>query len=104
MLDYKSGKYEEITINDGTSADQSYMKQAVNLIGKGELAIYDLGYFDQNSMIDLDERGAYFLSRFNHRSNLYRLNEDGTWEKFQLEKELRKAARRRWIGAGKGRA
>ncbi len=95
MLDYKSGKYEEITINDGTSADQSYMKQAVNLIGKDELAIYDLGYFDQNSMIDLDERGAYFLSRFNHRSNLYKLKEDGTWEKFQLEKELRKVARKR---------
>jgi hypothetical protein len=95
MLDYKSGKYEEITIDDGISADQSYIKQAVKLIGPGELMIYDLGYFDQNSMIDLAEGGAYFLSRFNHRSNLYKRKEDGTWEKFQLEKELRKAARKR---------
>ncbi len=95
MLDYKSGKYEEITIDDGISADQSYIKQAVKLIGPGELVIYDLGYFDQNSMIDLAERGAYFLSRFNHRSNLYKRKEDGTWEKFQLEKELKKAARKR---------
>jgi hypothetical protein len=94
MLDYRSGKYEEIVIDDGISADQSYMKESVKLIGKGELLIHDLGYFDQNSMIDLAERGAYFLSRFNHRSNLYTWNEDGTWEKFQLEKELRKAARK----------
>ncbi len=67
MLDYKSGKYEEITIDDGISADQSYIKEAVKLIGKGELVIHDLGYFDQNSMIDLAEGGSYFLSRFNHR-------------------------------------
>ena len=94
MLDYKSGKYEEIVIDEGISADQSYIKKAVKLIGKGELLIYDLGYFDTNSMIDLSERGAYFLSRFNHRAGLYKRKEDGTWEKFQLEKELKKAFRK----------
>jgi hypothetical protein len=94
MLDYKSGRYEEIVIDDGVSADQSYIKEAVKLIGEGELLIYDLGYFDTNSMIDMAERGAYFLSRFNHRTGLYEQKEEGTWEKFSLEKELRKAARR----------
>jgi len=94
MLDYKSGTYEKITIDDGISADQSYMKQAVQLIGNGELLIYDLGYFVHDSMIDLSERGAYFLSRFNHRSNLYKPQESGTWEKFQLEQELKKAFRK----------
>jgi len=60
----------------------------VNLVGSGELIIYDLGYFDTNCiMIDLAERGAYFLSRFNHRAGLYKKNEDGTFEKFDLEKE-----------------
>jgi len=53
MLDYNSGKYEEIVIDEGISADQSYIKQAVKLIGPGELLIHDLGYFDTNSMIDL---------------------------------------------------
>ena len=94
MLDYKSGKYEEIVITEGVSPDQSYMKQAVKLIGPGELMLYDLGYFHQNSMIDLAERGAYFLSRFNHRSNLYTKKADGTREKFQIEKELKKTYRR----------
>ncbi len=94
MLDYKSGKYEEIVITEGISADQSYMKEAVKLIGSGELLLYDLGYFHQNSMIDLAERGAYFLSRFNHRTGVYTKKADGTWEKFQIEKELKKAYRR----------
>ena len=94
MLDYNSGQYEEIVIDEGISADQSYIKQAVQLICPGELLIYDLGYFDTNSMIDLAERGAYFLSRFNHRAGLYQEKEDGRWEKFQLEKELKKAFRK----------
>ena len=93
MLDYKSGKYEEIVITEGISADQSYMKQAVKLIGPGELLLYDLGYFVQDSMIDLAERGSYFLSRFNHRTGLYTKKADGTQEKFQIEKELKKAYR-----------
>jgi len=94
MLDYKSGKYEKITIKDGKSADQSYVKEAVELVGKGELIIHDLGYFDTNSMMDLAEKGAYFLSRFNHRANLYKKMEDGTFEKFDLEKELKKASKK----------
>ncbi len=93
MLDYKSGKYEEIVITDGISADQSYMKQVVKLIGPGELLLYDLGYFVQDSMIDLAERGAYFLSRFNHRTSLYTKKADGTFEKFHIEKELEKSYR-----------
>lgn len=92
MLDYKNGKYEKIIIDEGKSADQSYIKEAVKLIGKGELLIYDLGYFDTNSMIDLAERGAYFLSRFNHRAGLYKRNEDGSWETFDLQKELTNVA------------
>jgi hypothetical protein len=94
MLDYKSGKYEEITIKDGKSADQSYIKEAVKLVGSGELIIYDLGYFDTNSMMDLAEKGSYFLSRFNHRANLYKKKADGTFEKFDLEKELKKASQK----------
>jgi hypothetical protein len=91
QLDYKSGQYEKITIEEGKSADQSYIKEAVNLIGKGELLIYDPGYFGTNSMIDLSERGAYFLSRFNHRAGLYTKKEDSSFEKFDLEEELKEA-------------
>ncbi len=94
MLDYKSGKYEKIVIQAGKSADQSYMKEALKLVGSGELIIYDLGYFDTNCMMDLADRGAYFLSRFNHRAGLYKKKEDGTFEKFDLEQELKKASKK----------
>ncbi len=94
MLDYKSGKYEKITIKEGKSADQSYIKEALKLVGQGEMIIYDLGYFDTNCMMDLAEKGSSFLSRFNHRANLYKKMKDGTFETFDLEKELKKASKK----------
>jgi hypothetical protein len=94
VLDYKSGKYERIDIKEGKSADQSYMEEAVKLVGPSDLMIFDLGYFDMKRMIDIAERGSYFLCRFNHRANLYTKKPDGTIEKFDLEKELKKAAKK----------
>ncbi len=64
MLDYRNGKYEEIIIDDGTSADQSYIKEAVKLIGPGELMIYDLGYFDLLTLLVLTLRVFRLLNDF----------------------------------------
>jgi hypothetical protein len=93
MLDYKHGRYESIAITDGTSPDQSYIDEAIKRVNPGELLIDDLGYFKQEAVMDIDQRGAYFLCRFNHRNNLYR-EEDGKLVKFDLLVELKKAQRK----------
>jgi hypothetical protein len=93
MLDYKSGKYESIAITDGTSPDQNYIDEAIKRVNPGELLIDDLGYFKQEAVIDIDQRGAYFLCRFNHRNNLYK-EEDGKLVKFDLLVELNKAQKK----------
>ena len=90
MLDYKSGRYESIAITDGISPDQNYIDEAIERVNPGELLIDDLGYFKQEAVMDIDERGAYFLCRFNHRNDLYK-EEDGKLVKFGLMSELRKA-------------
>jgi hypothetical protein len=87
MLDYKSGNYESIFITDGTSPDQNYIDEAIERVNPGELLIDDLGYFKQEAVMDIDQRGAYFLCRFNHRNNLYK-EEDGKLVKFDLMSEL----------------
>jgi len=87
MLDYKSGKYESIVITDGISPDQNYIDKAIERVNPGELLIDDLGYFKQEAVMDIDQRGAYFLCRFNHRNNLYK-EEDGKLVKFDLMSEL----------------
>jgi hypothetical protein len=93
MLDYKSGKYESIVITDGISPDQNYIDEAIKRVNPGELLIDDLGYFKQEAVMDIDQRGAYFLCRFNHRNNLYK-EEDGKLVKFELMSELKKAQKK----------
>ena len=93
MLDYKSGGYESIFITDGTSPDQNYIDEAIERVNPGELLIDDLGYFKQEAVMDIDQKGAYFLCRFNHRNNLYQ-REDGKLVKFNLIVELRKAQKK----------
>lgn len=91
MLDHKSGKYESIVITDGIKSDRGYIDEAVKQLGAGDLLIDDLGYSKQEAMMDISARGAYFLSRFNHRTGLYQQTEDGSLGKFDLVKELKKA-------------
>ena len=90
MLDYNSGKYESIAITDGTSPDQNYVDEAIKRLNPGELLLDDLGYFKQEAVMDVDQRGAYFLCRFNHRNNLYK-KVDGKLVKFVLMSELKQA-------------
>jgi hypothetical protein len=92
MLDYKSGRYESIAITDGISPDQNYVDEAIKKLNPGELLIDDLGYFKQEAIMDIDQRGAYFLCRFNHRNNLYK-EEDGRLVKFDLMSELKRVQR-----------
>lgn len=91
MLDYKSGEYESIAITDGTTPDRSYIDEAVKQINAGDLLIADLGYSKQAAMIDISERGGYFLGRLDHRLGLYTQTEDGSLEKFDLVKALKKS-------------
>jgi hypothetical protein len=87
MLDYKSGRYESIAITDGISPDQNYIDEAMEKLSPGELLIDDLGYFKQEAVMDIDQRGSYFLCRFNHRNNLYK-EVAGNLVKFSLMSEL----------------
>jgi len=91
MLDYKSGTYESIVLTDGIDPDQSYIDKAVNLIGEKELAIEDLGYFKQEAMMDISEKGAYFLSRYNHRTGIYTKDEEVRLVRFDIVETLKKA-------------
>ena len=90
MLDYKNGKYENISITDGISPDQNYIDEAIKRLNSGELLIDDLGYFKQEAVMDIDQKGAYFLCRFNHRNDLY-TEKDSNLVKFDLMNELMQA-------------
>jgi len=98
ILDYKSGSYESIVITDGIDPDQCYIDKAVELIGSKELLLDDLGYFKQESMMDISDKGSYFLSRYNHKTGLYIQTEDNLTEDnlvdFDIFQELKNSIER----------
>ena len=62
----------------------------MKLIGSKELIIDDLGYFKQEAMMDISEKGSYFLSRHNHRTGLY-IQIEGNLVHFDIVQELKKS-------------
>lgn len=90
MLDYKHGEYVNISPTDGVTPDHAYIKEAVKLLRKGDLAIFDLGYSNKSAMLDIESQEAYFLCRLNHQLGLYTEDEAGNLVKFDLVKELKK--------------
>lgn len=63
MLDYTNGQIKQVEILEGRKNDQSYVEY-LEQIEKGSLHLQDLGYFKILSLIKIQEKGGYFISRF----------------------------------------
>lgn len=81
--DLKSSQFFYL-IEDGTCPDNLYKNNFINEIGPGDLTIKDLGYFNIRTFIDLDQRGAYYLSRMKSGVSLFVKDEDGNLVEFDL--------------------
>lgn len=85
LFDWTNNKLTNIDITPATKNDQGY-KDHLRHLQKGSLLLQDLGYFDTNSFKDINDKGAYFISRFKSNTNLYSYNntESGDYEPFNL--------------------
>jgi len=61
--DFLKGEIEDIFLTDGVSQDNKYKLGATESIVTNALYMRDLGYFDLQHFIKLDEKEAYFLSK-----------------------------------------
>jgi hypothetical protein len=57
-------------LQDGTSSDNSYQNNFVELFNKDDLLLRDLGYFNLRGLEELDEKGTYFLSRLHPQNGI----------------------------------
>ncbi len=80
VYDYLNQIISRLDFKEGVRSDQGY-KDYLEDISSGDLLIADLGYFAPNSFKIIDERKAYFLSRYKADTNLY---EPDTNEKIDL--------------------
>ena len=73
--EYLSGRIEALEVEAACVPDQN-CDLPQNLSRAGDLAIFDLGYFDQERFAELAAKGSYFLSRLQNQVALYREQAD----------------------------
>jgi hypothetical protein len=69
-IDYLTGQWVALEMEAGKSPDQNSdlpLKQAV----AGSLNLFDLGYFKQERLRDIDAQAAYFVSRYQAQTAVY---------------------------------
>jgi len=70
--DYLNAQLQSLSIHEGIEPDQSdpgLLAQAV----ADALLIFDLGYFDQHDLKQINDQGAYFVTRYQSQTGLYDL-------------------------------
>jgi len=72
VLDLLSETYVDFDITPFTRNDQRAATEIIDIISAGDLIIRDLGYFVPQVFHTIKGKGAYFLSRYPHRSDLFR--------------------------------
>jgi len=68
--DYSQAQLQSVAIHEGIEPDQKdrgLLEQAV----KDALLIFDLGYFDQGVLAEIQARKAYFVTRYQSQTSLY---------------------------------
>jgi hypothetical protein len=73
-------------IQEGVTSDGKYENSFVDKINEHELIIKDLGYFTIDSFIDMESKGAYYLSRWKSNTKIYVKNEVNEIIELNIEK------------------
>lgn len=68
-----SERFLDFRLTPFTCNDQKSAHDAVSIVRAGDLVLRDLGYFATEVFRDLAAKGAYFLSRYRHRTMLFDL-------------------------------
>lgn len=84
VFDYLNQTLDQLNITEGIRSDQGYRSHLSN-ISNNDLLISDLGYFVPSSFKQINEIGAYFISRYKSDTNIYDIE---TGQKIDLLEHL----------------
>jgi hypothetical protein len=73
--DILSGQFLHVHSGPGKQNDKTYGSVCLQTVQAGDLCIRDLGYFDLTDFQQMDERGAYYISRLKVNTCIYQKNE-----------------------------
>lgn len=70
LFDYLNSSISRIDLKEGIRSDQGY-KDYLKNVRKGDLFIFDLGYFVPNAFASIASQNAYFITRYKSDTNFY---------------------------------
>ena len=85
LYDYKSGEFQFLEVTAGIVPDNRYTDHVPDLVNKGDLILFDQGYFKLTTLAAIVAKGAFFLTRFLVRTTVAHPT---TQEPIVLEKQL----------------
>jgi len=85
-LELKSGNYSNIDLLNYRNNDQSYSSNIVSVLKPNDLVLRDLGYWSLDVFRQIEEKGAYFLTRLQFQAQVF---DPITEKEIQLYKKLR---------------
>lgn len=86
--DYQTGSVTLVEDVAGNQPDQKYSRNLAFIVQKGDLILFDLGYWKFESLNAINLKEGYFISRFNNQVNVWVMKND-TLVKIQLDEFLR---------------
>lgn len=87
VYDYKSGELQFVEVTAGTHPDNRYTNNLPDMLNKGDLILFDQGYFKLTMLEALVAKGVFFLTRFLVRTLVL---DPLTRERIDLRKHLGK--------------
>jgi DDE family transposase len=87
VWDYLHGHLAAVELEEGRQPDQKCTLQVSHALA-GSLQLFDLGYFKQEYLRDIQAQGAYFVSRYQSQTALYAVDEESAFELLKWLKHL----------------
>lgn len=75
VFDYLSEQAVDVDFCSGNKPDQSLSDRILSILEKGDLLLRDLGYFFIKSLKKIEEKGAYYISRWKVNEDVYETKE-----------------------------
>lgn len=85
-FDLLSNKVTDLHVTDALHQDQTDAKETIEMIEQGSLILRDLGYFSSKTLQEIGDRNAYYISRLDHKINIYTLDKKGQYEELCRKK------------------
>jgi hypothetical protein len=84
-FDLLSGKIADLHVTHALQQDSTDALETVEMIEPGSLLLRDMGYFNMDVLEQIDQKGAYYISRLRPKVKIYE-HKEGSYQPIDIKK------------------